>query len=152
MTGEEFLKLASELFAPFVTGSKPANEALFRTIVGRAYYGAYHLASEFLEQLGFPTSTHGAPPEYLQGSREESARQAGSLLANFYQFRRRADYELTNPMTIKDCNSLNFVKDQIERAIKIKSLIAKCKEEPARSLIRAGIEAHRRTSGNSRNR
>ena len=152
MSGDEFLKIASELFAPYVTGNRPANEALFRTIVGRAYYGAHHLAKEFIEQLGFQTGTHGGLPEYLQAPNEPSAKQAGKMLATLYEFRSRADYKLTDARAIRDFGSLNFVKDQVERAREVKSLLAQCSVEPGRSRIKAGIEAHRQSSGKSGSR
>src|SRR5439155_22425506 len=119
MTGDEFLKLAGKLFEPYVNGSKPANEALFRAIVGRAYYGSFHLAKEFLEGLGIPTGKHEALPEYLRASNEPSAKRASEMLATLYQFRSDADYKLTDSRAIRDFNNFRFVNDQINRADKV---------------------------------
>ena len=57
MSGDDFLKLAGLLFAPYQTRAKSATEALSRTIINRSYYGAHHLAVAFLESLGFPVSS-----------------------------------------------------------------------------------------------
>jgi hypothetical protein len=146
MSGDEFLDVASNLFAPYVTGTKPANEALFRTIVGRAYYATFHLANSFIEQLGFPTSGHGTAPEYLCASKESTAKQAGNLLGTLYDCRRRADYRLTDARAIADFRNSKFVRDQLERAAEIKSLLVLRGVEPARSRIKAGITAWKQQS------
>jgi hypothetical protein len=47
--GNDFIHLAGKMC---VLGD--ADEASFRTATGRAYYGAFHLAKWYLDELGFP--------------------------------------------------------------------------------------------------
>lgn len=56
MTGNEFIELAGKLVA-----ASGADESSLRTAIGRAYYGAFHLATSFLNELGFATVGHGEP-------------------------------------------------------------------------------------------
>jgi hypothetical protein len=45
MTGDDFIGLAAKLATMF------HDQAACRAVVGRAYYGGFHLAKEFLERL-----------------------------------------------------------------------------------------------------
>lgn len=139
MTGDDILKLAGELFAK----SRTPSEALCRAIIGRAYYSAFHLACDYLRGLGFATSGHGVPRLWLQASGEPNAIRAGELLADLYSARYRADYELNKARAVADSRNPEFVKDQIEWASDVKSLLEACNTEPHRSAIKAGIEAYR---------
>lgn len=144
MTGDEILKLAVELFA----SNRPKSEALCRAIVGRSYYAAYHLSLELLADLGLPRSNdHKIPARWLIESGEPGARRAGHLLEDLYSARRRADYDLGLPRAIAESRDLQFVKSQIEIATDIKSLLAVCAVEPARSLVLAGIQSYRQRIG-----
>ena len=141
MTGEDILKLDGELFAR----NKSPSEALCRAIVGRSYYGAYHLALAFFEELGLPRSSdHKIPSQWLAGSGEPSARKASRLFETLYAARRRADYDLNHPRAIAESRDLAFVKDQIEAATDIKLLLEACRQEPRRSHVRTGIENFRK--------
>lgn len=56
MTGDEFLKLADEMLRQ----SQTPSEAVCRTAISRAYYGAYHVTLAFLIRLGeFAAKDHG---------------------------------------------------------------------------------------------
>ena len=91
MTGDDILRLASELFA----SSKPKSEALCRAIVGRSYYAAYHLALALFADLGLPRSSdHKAAQRWLIESGHSNAKEAGRQLDSLYGARRRADYDL----------------------------------------------------------
>jgi hypothetical protein len=48
MTGDDFLALAGKLLA----NSPNPSEAVCRTAISRAYYGAFHLGRAFLKELG----------------------------------------------------------------------------------------------------
>jgi len=147
MTGDDFLKVASELVAPFLTGKQVAKEALFRTIISRSYYGAYHLAIAYLASLGLPSSSdHGLAKRWLVEAGEPNARRAGRLLEDLYSARQRADYRLGDPKAISNAQSVEFVRDQIEQASYLKSLLEKCSVEPARSAVKDGIERFRKRS------
>ena len=144
MTADEILRLAVELFA----SSRPKSEALCRAIVGRTYYAAYHLSLALLADLGLPRSNdHKIPARWLIESGEPGARRAGHLLEDLYSARRRADYELDLPRAVAESHDLQFVKSQIEMATDIKSLLAACAVEPARSQVRAGIQSYRQRTG-----
>jgi hypothetical protein len=80
---------------------------------------------------------------WLTESGIAQARRAGRILEDLYQARRRADYELTHPSAVRESRDLQFVKNQIELASDIKLLLAACAVEPAKSQVRAGIEAYR---------
>jgi hypothetical protein len=143
MTGDDFIKLAGELYAR----SASPGEAACRTIVGRAYYGAYHLTLAFLADLGLPlTSDHKMPVRWLIGSGNQVAKKVGRLLEDLYESRRRADYKLDDLRVTREFQELRFVKTHIEMAADVKSLLATAAIEPARSEILAGIESFRRTN------
>ena len=147
MTGDDFLRVASELLAPYLTDRKVADEALFRTIISRAYYGACHVAIAYLANLGLPSSSdHGLAKRWLVEAGEPSAKRAGRLLEDLYSARQRADYRLSDPKAIGNAQSVEFVKDQIEQALDLKLLLDKCSVEPARSAVKDGIEQYRKRS------
>src|SRR5882724_319875 len=103
MTGEDFIKVASELVAPFLSGKKSASEALCWTIVSRSYYGAYHLVATYLLGLGFPPTTdHNAPKRWLVASGDSNAKKAGYLLGDLYSARQRADYKLSDRKALEE--------------------------------------------------
>lgn len=140
MTGDEFLKLASHLFVQ----TRTPNEALLRTVISRAYYAAYHVALDFLVDLELPeTSDHGVPPQWLESSGHADAIAAGRHLRDLYSARRKEDYDLKNPRSIRIVQNMDFVRDQIERASDIKVLLDRCRAEPARSQVAQTIQAHR---------
>ena len=51
MNGDDFIQLAGKL----ATSADPAS---LRSAVSRAYYGAFHLAGEFLADIGRPVPHH----------------------------------------------------------------------------------------------
>jgi len=147
MTGDEILKLASELFAS--KGAK--SEALCRAIIGRCYYAAYHLSLALFAEMGLPRSSdHKIPSRWLIESGEPNAKSAGRFMEDLYSARRRADYELEHPVAIRESRDLQFVKSQIELATDIKRLLAVCALEPARSQVQAGIQAFRQRTESPR--
>ena len=142
MTGNEFLQFAQKLFE---TGD--SGEALSRTVISRAYYGVYHLAVDYLRIIGFPSSGHGKPPEWLRASGVHSARKAGELLAELATARNNADYDLAQSRVIARVRDKNFVNDLLEQASEVKSLLLACGAEPTRSDVKAGIDAYRQRTG-----
>jgi predicted HD phosphohydrolase len=61
MDPRDFLKLAEQLVVAHQAGA-----AQFRTAIGRAYYSAFNVASQVLDQLGF------SPAENAHGSDRRS--------------------------------------------------------------------------------
>jgi hypothetical protein len=137
MTGDDILKLAGDLFAR----ERSPSEALCRNVIGRAYYGAFHVALGFLADLGLPKPVgHGEPAQWLIGSGERNAANAGRILQSLGEARRHADYELTQKRAIDESRDLTFVKNQVESANDVKVLLSACGVEPVRSRVIAGIQ------------
>ena len=121
MTADDIIALAGELFAL----KRSPSEALCRNIVGRSYYGAYHLTLALLADLGLPKSSdHKTPARWLIGSGEPNARRVGRLLEDLYAARRRADYDLGHRKAIEESRNSQFAKSQVEMASEIKSRLA----------------------------
>jgi hypothetical protein len=140
MTGDDILKLAGELFAR----ERSPSEALCRNVIGRSYYGAFHLALALIADLGLPEPPgHKGPVHWLVGSGEQNAVKAGRSLDALYEARHRADYKLILQRAIEESRDLHFVKTQVELANETKSLLNACAVEPARSQVLAGITAFR---------
>jgi uncharacterized protein (UPF0332 family) len=91
MTGHDFLPLASRLAA----GS---TEADWRTAVSRAYYAAFHVARQLLQDLRFrvPQADQAHRHLWLRLSNcgDPQVEQAGADLNVLRRNRNRADYEL----------------------------------------------------------
>jgi len=73
-----------------------------RSAVSRAYYGAFHLAIEVLHEFESGPSAAGVAHNFvsniLQNIGVETARVAGSLLANLRGDRVKADYRLEDSL------------------------------------------------------
>lgn len=95
MKPHEFVSFASKLFV-----SQPDSPACCRSVISRAYYGAYHDARGFLDGLGIRTKSGISEHLYLQRLLKESqvdqAIELGQLLDNLHQSRKEADYDLAN--------------------------------------------------------
>jgi hypothetical protein len=141
MQAIEFIRLAGWLAA-----TRPNDPAL-RTAVSRAYYGAFHLAKEFLDELGFPTLAsaegHASIVRDLQSCGSSDALTAGGLLRDLRTERNDADYRL---MTAK-FSRIENVRPIIETAIAVEQLVTSLRQEPARTAVQEGIRAYRRRLG-----
>jgi uncharacterized protein (UPF0332 family) len=101
------------------------DEAIWRSAISRAYYGAFHSAVGFLGQLqiAFPKreNEHKFAQEALNNSGDTNIRTAAYLLSDLRHNRNLADYELTTEMDVpklaKECNA---------DAIQICNFIAAC--------------------------
>jgi uncharacterized protein (UPF0332 family) len=136
MTGDDFLAVAAALLA-----QPDSHEAVGRTIVSRAYYGAFHTARGLLADLGFSVGRDQAlPARWLMVCGDENAREAGKLLSELQGERVKADYDLATPRF----RQRNLVKELVARAFELQRLVSACRNEPARSAVKAGIEAYQR--------
>ena len=145
MTGDEFLALAVELFAK----NRAPNEAMCRTIISRAYYGAFHLAREYVVQLGFPeTDKHRFLSDSLSASDEPNVMRAGDLLRSLATSRGRADYDLKQPHVGKQVMEPLFLRDSIERADKVRDLLRLATSAAAQATARNGIQQYWQRGGN----
>jgi hypothetical protein len=137
MTPHEFITFAGKLAA---MGS--GGEAAVRSAVSRAYYGAFHLAREFLDELTVTVPanlrSHAFVRQCLIGSGVADAVFAGGALHDLHTERIRADYEL------EDARFRTFVyaRARVEKAETIRSLLDGFRQEPARSELRDAINAY----------
>jgi hypothetical protein len=132
MTGDAFLAYAAEIVAT----SNPG-EAACRTAISRAYYGVFHIATDFLCSIDPKVGDrHDRIWKYLQISGHPSAIEAGKHLSSLYQERQRADYRLDN----ERWGQHPHAKKCVERAKSVSELLTTC--EPAKDVITAGIQAY----------
>jgi uncharacterized protein (UPF0332 family) len=101
-----------------------------RTAVSRAYYGAYHVAREFLTQrcgvvLSKGADVHRAMQLCLQNSQNDLLRDAGIRLESLRTERNRADYDLTDSRF----NDTVRVRIQLQRAREILSKLAEAEKD-----------------------
>jgi uncharacterized protein (UPF0332 family) len=138
MTGNDLIMLAGKLTANPGLGDA---EARFRSAVSRAYYGAYHIAREFVESLGgtVPKNAtgHFELSRLLWDSGQEDAHDAASRLDDLRRERNRADYDLDSTGFRDRVNAVKLV----ELADEVRTAIEHCRYEPALSKIRAALSS-----------
>lgn len=133
MKAENFIVLAGKLAAQAT--ADPANA---RTATSRAYYGAFHLVRLYLNSLNFAVGKDHDLHKPLMATRHPLAMEAGRLLANLYEDRRRADYELTNV----NCEHQIVAQVSVEQATRLKSLLQQLDQDPLRSEVKLAIEKY----------
>ncbi len=137
-TGDDFITLAGLLAA----GKNPTPIAM-RTVTNRAYYGAMHLTREFLASIRVSFDDRHNLHFFLCNSGYREAEQAGKILEGLLDRRMRADYKLDRA----DVEPTPFAQLSVEMAHEFRSYLDKCRAEPARSTVKAGIEAYRQRIG-----
>ena len=143
MDPDDFISLAGKLAA-----TANSDEAVYRTAVSRAYYGAFHLAASLLGELGFSAprtaNAHVFVQHHLNGSGQSSACIAASLLSDLHAARNRADYQLDRDTAGTHAVALLCV----ETAHEIRTALLECSQPPMREQVRKGIAAYvKRISG-----
>ena len=95
MEAKEFAALASRLSQ--ASGSGPA---AFRTAISRAYYAAFNVAVDVLDQIGSPATTGpGAHREVaccLMASKDDILKTAGTYMDQLHTRRIQSDYRMNN--------------------------------------------------------
>ncbi|QDU30856.1 hypothetical protein ETAA8_60050 [Anatilimnocola aggregata] len=127
----EFIALAGTL-------SVQTEKARIRTSISRAYYGAFHLVTEFLSGIGFNTGKDHDLHKPLLASKHPLAMDAARILADLYDDRRRADYRLADTAIEEQIRAMRCV----ELARYVESLLQQCNAEPARSEIKVAIDSY----------
>jgi uncharacterized protein (UPF0332 family) len=113
MNGEDFIAFAGRIAA----GAK-GGAADFRSAVSRAYYGAYHLAVDFLISTGAnPPADHGEIQRMLYRTGNANARMASRFLGDLQSHRVKADYHLHQ----KSVETAAFAMQCVEQARDIQS-------------------------------
>ncbi|HET6882025.1 MAG TPA: HEPN domain-containing protein [Pirellulales bacterium] len=142
ITGDDYISLAAQLAA-----KRSAGEASYRSAVSRAYYGAFHLASSFLSELGFKVpkgaNAHGWIPQALVGSGCDDAMDAGRLLQDLHAERITADYRWDNRAT----GNQRDAKTSVETADQVRSLLVASAAQGARGIVKAGVAEYLRKRG-----
>lgn len=127
MDDTDFLKSAAECMTRFKTNGE---EFEIRNAMSRAYYGAYHRASDMLTTLNLPTvsthltGTHEQLASRYQKSSTSTLKQAGIALAAAHKLRCLADYQLKSPLTssiasqqLSKCEGICKRLEQVKAAI-----------------------------------
>jgi hypothetical protein len=141
ITGHDFVKLSDRL-----SRDDPDGEAVWRTSIGRAYYGAFHVALSLVKddlRIVFPRgrdnrNDHDFVQKALNNSNDTDAIKAGSLLGNLHDLRKDADYDLKT----SEHGEQQTAADGVELANRICGLLQKCYGR--RAAIKAGIETWQR--------
>lgn len=130
----KFIELARRMAVLF--RSDPAG---VRTAVGRAYYGAFHEARLFLEQLGYFVPKNENGHRFVQvrllNADNEHAKRLGSLLCHLHDRRKKADYDIDEAAYEAE----SFLVGAIARIDRAANILDQCRAEPARSEIQQGI-------------
>jgi uncharacterized protein (UPF0332 family) len=138
MQGEDFLDIANRLL-------KIPNEAAYRTVANRAYYGVFHSINAFLAELGFKISdgpqVHGQLLARINNCGVPELKNIYNTLYDLYNRRRKADYDLNSPRFRAQASvALNLAS-----AGQIIATIKRCKESQALcAQIRTGIREYER--------
>jgi uncharacterized protein (UPF0332 family) len=134
MDGSDYIRLAGKLAA-----SPSADEASYRTAISRAYYGAFHLARDFLVDLGFipmgNANVHAFVRRYLHASNSPDAVTAADDLGDLQTLRNLADYRLDDSRV----GSQKQAKWSVERATQVASALANCRDSNAYAAMRQAI-------------
>lgn len=99
MTGVDLIHLAGHLAVNRALGAN--DEARYRSAASRAYYGAFHLVSSFLEETsgeGVLHNHHGHRQVFdrLMATGDADLATAARLLDNLRHDRNKADYDLAS--------------------------------------------------------
>ncbi len=127
ITGHDFIALSSRWAA---LSSATDGEPVWRTAIGRAYYGAFHVAMGVLLdklQITLPTArdkknTHAFVQQALNNSGNADAIKAGGLLGDLHEYRKNADYDLKTA----DCGKQILARACVEVANRICTLLDQC--------------------------
>lgn len=140
MNAHEFISVATQLIAA-------EGEGRLRSAVSRAYYGAFHVARQFLVDCGvivpIDFATHRNVGWCLTHSAESSIVDAGGRLESLRKIRNLADYDLANTHFTRRV----YAKAQVERAVEIVDLLSRYQTEVARARVAPTIRGYASTLG-----
>jgi uncharacterized protein (UPF0332 family) len=141
MDPADFISLAIRL-------SNSHNEADLRTAVSRAYYGAFHVVRELLEDCGiylsgkelFKVEAHQKVRFCLGESGNEDAVVVAKKLGSLRDRRNEADYDLK----LNTFSHPTNVAIEMRIAREIVDGVLRCRTEPTFSAFREGVRAYAR--------
>lgn len=129
MEPKKFLELAQ------ILAFEPPLPAKLRTATSRAYYSAYNVSVQTLENLGvqIPKSPngHGQVQNFLGNSKNEELERIGSDLGTLHSNRIAADYRLSD----QKAENPTTVKALVQHAKKIIDTLERCSTGPNRQAI-----------------
>ena len=135
MTGGDFLTVAKQLAAG-------GTEAEWRSAISRAYYAAFHIARELLEDLRFTVPhadrAHAYLSRRLANCGHARIQQGGAGLNTLRGVRNQADYDLHRPVTVQLAALHVRIAEQIVQALE------HALQEPARSQVTMAMRIYER--------
>ena len=135
MNGRDFLSLARRLVLE-------STEAAWRSAVSRAYYAAFHVARELLEDFHFrvprPEQAHKSLAYRLSNCGDPQIQQAGSDLDVLRDLRNQADYALRRPVR------QGVVAARMHLAERIIQAFDTAAQEPTRTRITDAVKIYER--------
>lgn len=135
MTANDFISVATQLLAG-------DGEGRFRSAVSRGYYGAFHIARQFLFDCGvlvpIDLAVHRNVRWCLANSAEPRIVDASRLLESLRRVRNDADYNLSSTRF----NDRAAVKKEVQRAAEISALLSPYQSESEISRVSPKIRAY----------
>ena len=135
MDPREFLTLARQL-------ALASNEAAWRSAVSRAYYAAFHVAKQLLEDLGFAVPradrAHGHVWLRLSNCGDLEVQDTGTDLNELRSDRNMADYDLARPLR------LAVMRNQLLSAADIIRVLETASLDPTRTAITNAMKVYER--------
>lgn len=114
-------------FATWLALQRTSTPALLRSVISRAYYGAFHQAAEFIEGLTNQKRAKHDAHIWLIDSAFSQAHEAGRRLEKLNSARIKADYRLDDP----ESELPAVARTCIELARDVQALLEDCSQAPA---------------------
>jgi uncharacterized protein (UPF0332 family) len=144
MTPDDLISLAGNLAVNPRLGE---GEARYRSAISRAYYGAYHLAANFLQDFGISVRRnhlgHNLVYRCLFGCQHPIAVHAAQLLDELRSERNGADYDLSDSRF----SVHHLAVDAVKKAHDLRSALEDCRRPEARPIVAQGLQAVRTRLG-----
>jgi uncharacterized protein (UPF0332 family) len=96
--GKEFYELSGKIHQ----GNLGDEEICFRCSINRAYYGAFHVAKKYVGLEDKKDTTHA----YVINQLRRRMRYLGDSLGSLYDYRWKADYNLSIDITKSDAEKI----------------------------------------------
>jgi hypothetical protein len=139
MNAQDFLDFAGK------TAHLHREPAGCRSTISRAYYGAFHLASEFMLELGISIdANHGHLQHDFRAGQHPDAIDIGAWLQELHSLRVKADYRLREPSVEMVAMGVQCVETAQELKRRLDSLRGTLQSGEDRRTFVEAIAAYRR--------
>jgi uncharacterized protein (UPF0332 family) len=119
------------------------SEAAYRSAVSRAYYAVFHVATNFLEKLGFKRTkgpqAHGEIPARFNNCGVADGEKIADLLHDLHRQRILADYDLKSDQFAAQFKVAIWIAQAEQAILKLNAIAA---SQNVCIQIRNGIRAH----------